>query len=359
MNRPIRLLIVDDSKFFRQILRRLFRDDPAIEIVGEGRTGEDAVRMNAELTPDVITLDIDMPEMGGLEALDRIMTARPVPVIIISSHTREQAEMTFRALEHGAVDFIDKGRAGMNMDMHRIGQEIREKIGAVAGVSPEIVRARVRDAVETGSDQAMQAAARGLVVIGASTGGPPLVQRIVKSLTRETSTALLIVQHMPVGFTYSFAERLNRNAAIEVHEAVHGEPILAGQGYVAPAGHHVRIHLSDSGPKFEMSDRPAHRHKPSIDVAMKSVAETYGRRALGVILTGMGRDGADGLAAMATAKAFTYAQDQESSVVWSMPEAAIKAGAVATENILSIPSIIERIEQWRTGEEYGVPAKQA
>ena len=320
----VRLLVVDDSKFTRQVYKRVFRDDPVIEVVGEARNGREAIEMNLELEPDVITLDIDMPEMGGLEALEKIMASRPVPVLMVSSHTREQSELAFLALEKGAVDFVDKTSVDNTFDLGKLGEILRDKLVAVSQVT-SLTGANEYFAVQIEPKAPVQEAPARLIVIGASTGGPPLVQRLIKAVPPRSRDAVVIVQHMPKGFTTSFAARLSRMAQVPVQEIEGITRVLAGHAYVARAGWLLEFRRDDDGCPLAVprSDVGEYRFRPSIDLAMETAA-CYGPRTVGVILTGMGDDGADGMAAIEHAGGAVFVQDPSTAVLPSMPSSAIR-----------------------------------
>lgn len=320
----VRLLVVDDSKFTRQVFKRVFRDDKVIEVVGEARNGREAVELNLELEPDVITMDIDMPEMGGLEALEKIMASRPVPVLMVSSHTREQSELAFLALEKGAVDFVDKTSVDNTFDLGKLGEILRDKIVAVSQVT-SLSGANEYFAVQVEERAPAQEAPSRLIVLGASTGGPPLVQRLIKAVPGRSRDAIVIVQHMPKGFTASFAARLSRLAQVPVVEIEGTTRALAGHVYVAKAGWLLEFRRDDDGCPLAVSraDVGEYRFRPSIDLAMETAA-CYGPRTVGVLLTGMGDDGADGMAAIEHAGGAVYVQDPTTAVLPSMPSAAIR-----------------------------------
>ena len=319
--RPIRLLVVDDSKFTRQVFKRVFRDEPRVEIVGEGRNGREAVELNLELEPDVITLDIDMPEMGGLEALERIMQSRPCPVIMVSSHTREQSELAFLALEKGAVDFVDKNVVENTLELRQLGDILLSKVMAVAGAVPEI------PAQETSLDQSPEYAPgrepERVWIIGASTGGPPLVQSFVKAIPIGHPDAFVVVQHMPKGFTASFAARLARVAQVPVQEVNESMRMEAGSVYIAKAGMQLEVRDLKEGPHLVLrADVEGYPFAPSIDLAV-STSAVLGPRAVTLILTGMGDDGSRGAGLVEKAGGVVYIQEPSTAVLPSMPSASL------------------------------------
>jgi two-component system chemotaxis response regulator CheB len=323
--RKIRVLVVDDSAFVRQALTRMLRDTPDLEVVDTAADGQEAVAKTAALRPDVVTLDIQMPRMDGLEALERIMRATPVPVLLLSSQTREGAEVTLRGLELGALDFVDKTSVQGNMNLLTLAGELREKIRALAGASLRRVAGREpapRLAPPTEGRRAE------VVAIATSTGGPPALQAIIPRLPQGLDSAILVVQHMPAGFTRSLAERLAVRSALPVREAQDGEPVRPGNVLIAPAGRHMKLRKRGGAVRVWLDDEPrAALHRPSADVLMASVARVYGPRALGIVLTGMGSDGAEGLRAMRAAGGRTLVESEETSIIYGMPKAALEAGA--------------------------------
>ncbi|HXX48182.1 MAG TPA: chemotaxis-specific protein-glutamate methyltransferase CheB, partial [Myxococcota bacterium] len=298
--RKIRVLIVDDSTFVRKALSRMLSSAPDLEVVGLAVDGQDALQKIEALEPDVVTLDVQMPRMGGLEALERIMTRTPLPVLLLSSHTREGADVTLRGLELGAMDFVDKSSVAGNMNLLVLAEELRAKIRALAGVPA----GRLHPA--HGPRRRLAAPDRPpraeVVAIATSTGGPPALQAIIPRLPEGLGSAVLIVQHMPVGFTRSLAERLNAKSGLPVSEAAQDEPVVAGRVLIAPAGRHMKLRRRGGGVRIWLDDEPRQAlHRPSADVMMGSVARAFGGRALGVVLTGMGADGVEGLRAIRAA----------------------------------------------------------
>lgn len=326
--RPIRVLVVDDSAFVRQALSRMLGGGPEIEVVGLAVDGRDAIEKVRALKPDVVTLDIQMPRMGGLEVLEELMAENPVPVLLLSSQTREGTDVTLRGLELGALDFVDKSRAQGNMNLLNLAEELREKILAIGRVH---VARRPRPIVlpESRPLTAVRKPRAEVVVIATSTGGPPALQAIVPRLPKDLQSAVLVVQHMPVGFTRSLAERLDARSGLRVREAENGDQVAPGEVLVAPAGLHMRVKRHASGVHVVLDDEPRSTlHRPSADVLMASVAKVYGTRALGIVLTGMGSDGVEGLRAIREAGGRTLAESEETCVIYGMPKAAAEAGVV-------------------------------
>ncbi len=331
---PIRVLIVDDSAFVRQALTRMLGSAPDIDVVGVAIDGRDGVEKVQALRPDVVTMDVQMPRMGGLEALERIMRVCPVPVLLLSSQTREGADVTLRGLELGAMDFVDKSSVQGNMNLLSLAEELRGKVRALASVPLERLQGLALDAGARLAAPAPHARHADVVVIGTSTGGPPALQAIIPRLPESLDAAILVVQHMPVGFTRSLAERLDARSALEVREAAEGDAVEPGTVLIAPAGRHMKVRRRGAGVGVWLDDEPRSAlHRPSVDVLMATVAKTYGARALGVVLTGMGSDGVEGLRAIRAAGGKTLAESEESCVIYGMPKAAVEAGVVE----LSVP----------------------
>jgi len=321
----IRVLIIDDSAFVRQALQRMLREDPELEVVGVAADGKQGVEKVLELKPDVVTLDIQMPRMGGLEALERIMAENPVPVLLLSSLTRQGADVTLRGLELGALDFVDKSSVG-SMSILSLGEELRAKLKALARVPASRLLARSREPV---SGPAREPGGIEAVVIATSTGGPPALQAIIPRLPASLQAAVLIVQHMPQGFTRSLAERLALRSAMPVREAQDGDVVANGQVLIAPAGLHMKLRRRGERVKVWLDEEPkGSLHRPSADVLMASAAKAYGPKALGVILTGMGSDGVQGLRAIREAGGPALAESEETCVIYGMPKAALEAGVV-------------------------------
>ncbi len=331
MSRRITVLCVDDSALIRQVMTEIINSQPDLQVVGAAADPLVARDMIKALNPDVLTLDVEMPRMDGLEFLEKLMRLRPMPVVMVSSLTERGSEIAMRALELGAVDFVTKPRVGMRDGLLQYADEIGEKIRAAAC-------ARVR-AMPLRSAAAAPAAAgieplrrpflstEKLIAIGASTGGTEAIREVLQPLPAD-SPAVLIAQHMPPGFTRSFAQRLDSLCRIRVKEAEHGERVLPGHAYIAPGGWHLALGRSGANYVAQLNqDEAVNRHRPSVDVLFDSVARSAGVNAVGVLLTGMGRDGAVGLARMRQAGAHTFAQDEASCIVFGMPREAIALGA--------------------------------
>ncbi len=319
----IRVLVVDDSAFVRKAVGRMLGDVPDIEIVGTAADGEEGLRKARELRPDVVTLDIKMPRLGGLETLERLMAEQPVPVLLMSTLTQEGAEITLRGLELGAMDFVDKSSV-QPMSMLNLAGEIIEKVRALGSA-----RIRVRPHAAPVHKRRRRKVPADAVVIAASTGGPTALQEVVSGLPAGFPAAVVIVQHIPRGFTKSLSERLDARSAIPVREARDGEPVEPGAILIAPAGIHSRLARRSGVVTVRLEEEPrSSLHRPSADVVMASAADVYGAHTVGVVLTGMGSDGTQGLRAIRAAGGLTVAESEETAVIYGMPKAAVDAGVV-------------------------------
>jgi two-component system, chemotaxis family, protein-glutamate methylesterase/glutaminase len=330
----IRVLIVDDSRMIREVLTDILKEQPDIHVVGAAADAFQARDMIKELKPDVITLDVEMPKMNGLEFLDKLMRARPTPVVMISSATERGSEVTFRALELGAVDFVTKPRLGEETP-EDYGQVIADKIRAAK--SARLKAPRRADPNDTATMPAVLAkkpVPRGvktsekLIAVGASTGGTEAIREFLVGMPTDCP-GIVIVQHMPENFTRMFAERLNGLCQVTVKEAEHNDPILPGHAYIAPGGKHLWVKRDEGQLLCKLStEPPMNLHRPSVDFLFLSCAKFIGADAVGVIMTGMGKDGAKGMLEMKGKGAWTIAQDEASSVIFGMPREAIELGAV-------------------------------
>ena len=321
----IRVLVVDDSAFVRKALTRMLGDAPDIEVVGTAVDGQDGLEKALALRPSVITLDVKMPRVDGLEALRRIMSECPTPVLLLSSLTSEGADITLRGLELGALDFVDKSSVQGHMNLLGLADELRAKVRALASSlrrpAPPRPAPRASEVPQPGRAEA--------VVIGTSTGGPAALQAIIPRLPANLAAPILVVQHMPLGFTRSLAERLDQKSALVVREARDGEPPQPGRVLVAPAGRHLKLRRVQGEPRLWLDYEPLDAlHRPSVDVLMQTAARVYGPAVMGIILTGMGSDGVEGLRAIRAAGGLTLAQSEDSCVIFGMPKAALEAGVV-------------------------------
>ncbi|MDL1970414.1 MAG: chemotaxis response regulator protein-glutamate methylesterase [Candidatus Desulfofervidaceae bacterium] len=321
----IKVLVVDDSLLIRRVLCLLLGKDPQIEIVGEAENGKDAVGKTLKLKPDVILMDILMPVMDGLEATQRIMSLCPTPILIVSSVVNKvEVYSSFRALAAGALDVLEKPDS--DSEWQRLGGNLIRKIKLFAGVKnlhPIEIKPQVPPPTEVKKSRGRYE----VVAIGASTGGPTILKEILAPLPPSFPMPILIVQHIPQGFIDIMIEWLNRNTKLKVKQAKHGEPVRAGIAYVAPAEKHLQVNnckvLVVNG-----IIPPVNTHRPSVDLLFRSVAEAYGNKAIGILLTGMGEDGARGLKAIKEKGGYTITQEEKSCVVFGMPKAAIELGAV-------------------------------
>ncbi|MEW6164172.1 MAG: chemotaxis response regulator protein-glutamate methylesterase [Pseudomonadota bacterium] len=339
----IKVLIVDDSALMRALLTEIIGGAPDLEVVGSAPDPIAAREMIKSLAPDVLTLDVEMPRMNGLEFLDRLMKLRPMPVVMISSLTAQGSETTLKALELGAVDFVAKPRAESPLLLQGYAEEIRDKIRAAKGAhlrrpAPGFVAPRGEAVLPGVSGRVL---AERLIAIGASTGGTEAIKEVLSRLPAEVP-GIVMVQHMPETFTSSFARRLDSLSALRVVEAQGGERIAPGHAYLAPGHSHLLVKRSGAGWVTELSAAdPVNRHRPAVDVLFSSVAKEVGKHAIGVILTGMGKDGAQGMLEMRQAGAWNIGQDQESCVVYGMPREAALVGAI--DEVVGLPLIAGRM----------------
>jgi two-component system chemotaxis response regulator CheB len=328
---PVRVLIVDDSAVMRQLLSSLLEADPDITVVGTAADPYIARDRIKTLNPDVITLDVEMPHMDGLTFLRKIMTLRPMPVVMISTLTQSGAETTLEALEIGAVDFIAKPAHEQAERLAELAEELQQKVKAAAQVRVAVRRA---SSPPRAPRRLLRPSGR-IVFVGASTGGVEALKTLLMGLP-ENCPPTLITQHMPPRFTTGFAERLNRECPMKVSEAADGDVIETGHAYIAPGSHHLEIVRSGSGYVCRLSDgSPVSGHRPSVDVLFRSAARVCPKIAVAAILTGMGKDGAEGMLELHRAGGVTLGQDEDSSLIYGMPRAAFERGAVMRQFSLS------------------------
>ena len=326
----IRVLVVDDSALMRKLIPQLLERDTEIHVVGTAMDGAFALKKIEELRPDAITLDLEMPRMDGIETLRQIMRSQQVPVVVVSAHTREGAASTFKALHMGAFDFVAKPQNVLAEGMQEIADELIEKIKAAvaspfrrralpaAGIAAQPKSKRIAPVLSPASK---------VVAIGISTGGPNSLEFMLSQLPADFGAAILVVQHMPAGFTETFARRLNDSCNLEVKEAQSGDLVAAGRVLICPGDRHMRIRRMPLGDVIVLSDdAKVNGHRPSVDILFRSVAQEFGSCAVGLLMTGMGEDGAEGLGVMQAAGSMTIAQDEASSIVFGMPRAAIDRG---------------------------------
>jgi len=325
----IKVLVIDDSALIRSVMREIINSHPDMEVVGLAPDPLVARDMIKSLNPDVLTLDIEMPRMNGLEFLEKLMRLRPMPVVMVSTLTEKGSEITLRALELGAVDFIEKPKIGVHDSLNELSAEIGEKIriAAMARIRRHSMATPLQETPNPISGQFLNTTEK-LVFIGSSTGGTEALKEVLTRMPAN-SPAILVTQHMPESFTKSFANRLNGLSAMSVKEAENNERVVPGHVYIAPGHSHLLVKKSGAYYYTELSKaEPVNRHRPSVDVLFHSAAKVAGPNALGVMLTGMGKDGAQGMLAMRQAGAYNIAQDEASCVVFGMPKAAIELGAV-------------------------------
>jgi two-component system chemotaxis response regulator CheB len=342
----IRVLVVDDSALVRKLLTEILNADPDIEVVGTAMDPHFARDKIKELNPDVLTLDVEMPRMDGITFLRNLMRLRPMPVVMISTLTQKGADTTLEALELGAVDYVAKPTSDLTNKLNEFAEEIIAKVKVAAAV-PRSVIERPRPALNVVEQPAVTASPTSLkttekiIAIGASTGGTEAIKAVLSALPA-SSPGIVIAQHIPAAFSEPFAKRVNSLSAVNVSQAVDGEPILPGHAYIAPGDLHLMVRRSGAKYYCQLDDGPpVSRHKPSVDVLFDSVAKNVGKNAIGVMLTGMGNDGASGMLAMHQAGSENFVQDEASSVVWGMPGSAVKAGA--TDRILALDKIPDEL----------------
>ena len=336
-----RIFVVDDSAFIRKALARVLQAEPSLQLVGEAASGEEAMAKIPEASPDLVTLDVEMPGMDGQQVLRALLRWKPtLKVVMLSAYTREGAEATIEALAAGAVDFIDKTSFNV-MDFDTLRREVIEKLKILGlGDSKTVAPKGVGPAAGNGAAKLTAAARCELCVIGASTGGPIALHQILERIPAGFPMPIAIVQHMPAGFTGPFAERLSRLSRLQVSEAVEGDRLSSGRVLVAPAGRHLRI---TSRLTVALEPEPADaKHIPSVDVTMNSADRARPGRVLGILLTGMGQDGAEGMATIRASGGFTIGESEATCVVYGMPRAAEMRGAV--ECMLPLPDIVSFLE---------------
>ena len=355
--KKIRVLIVDDSAFMRKVLETILITDENVQVVGHAKDGREAVRLSESLKPDVITMDINMPVMDGLQATAEIMTTNPRPIVVVSSESRQGAASTLRALELGAIEFVAKPSSGIDLDMHSVREDLLRKVRLASKVRVVRSASRIASAITNGNGKASSLPPASVsrartaptndqrfpvVVLAASTGGPATVMRLAPGFTRDFPAAVILVQHMPAAFTTQYAAQLAEFTGVRVKEAENNETLTPGTFYICPGGQHLRV-MNTGRVQLDGSSGRINGYLPSIDIAMESVAAFAGALSIGVILTGMGNDGAAGASAIKSAGGMVLAQDEATSVIFGMPAEAIKVGAVS--QVLGIDDIYAAIEK--------------
>ncbi|MDR1966663.1 MAG: chemotaxis response regulator protein-glutamate methylesterase [Synergistaceae bacterium] len=345
--KKIRVLVVDDSAFMRKVIGDIISEDPMLEVIGRARNGKEAMEAIRSDPPDVITLDIEMPGASGIEVLKEIMEHKPIPVVMVSSLTKEGANETMQALDLGAVDFVTKPSGTISLNMETVGGELRKKVAAAS-------RASVHRTFQTGADSPvrdipsphrdLQRRRMELLVVASSTGGPMALQQVITKLPRDYPLPVLIVQHMPPGFTTSFATRLNERSQLTVIEGCDGMPVRKGTVIIAPGGYHMLVEKKGAELVCKLAETPPVRSvRPSADVLFTSVAEVVGGNVIALVLTGMGKDGLDGTKLLKSKGAYVIAESKETCVIFGMPGAVIGAGL--SDEVLPLYSIASGLER--------------
>ncbi|MDD2421433.1 MAG: chemotaxis response regulator protein-glutamate methylesterase [Heliobacteriaceae bacterium] len=357
----IKVLVVDDSAFMRKVIADMITAEPGMTVVDTARNGQEALEKILRLKPDVVTLDIEMPVMDGLTTLDRIMRDRPVPVLMLSSLTQQGAHATMLALRKGAVDFIPKPSGTISLDIHKVRKELIDKlkVAALAQIKPQagVPHPRQSSGLDTIPEPVVKAGFRPrrqgagpldqVVLIGTSTGGPKALYEVIPKLPASVTAAVLVVQHMPPGFTRSLAERLDAASALTVKEAVNDEEILPGVVYIAPGDYHLKVRVTNNPAAGKQMwvrltrEQPVGGHRPAVDVMMTSVARQFWSHMVGVILTGMGGDGTAGMQLIKQRQGRTIAEDASTCVVFGMPKVAIESGCV--DRVVPITNVADEI----------------
>jgi two-component system chemotaxis response regulator CheB len=330
MSERIRVLVVDDSALMRKLIPAILARDSSIEVVGTAMDGAFALKKIEELKPDVVTLDLEMPRMDGMETLRLIMRRAPLPVVLFSTHSKEGGYATLKALAFGAVDFVTKPKDAAAGHLEQIADLLIAKIKvAKRAAGRKLPPAAVEEAAPPRKGARSALPPRRVIAIGISTGGPNALQFVLPQISADFPSTILVVQHMPEGFTEMFAKRLDECCALEVHEARSGDLLLAGRVLICPGNRHMMVRRMPRGDMVVLSDGPpVNGHRPSADVLFHSVAQEFGLTAVGILMTGMGDDGAEGLGAIKAAGGMTIAQSEDTCVVSGMPRAAILKGYV-------------------------------
>lgn len=333
-----RVLVIDDSAFMRRVISEMINDDRELEVIGTARNGEEALKKAEICNPHVITLDLNMPMMDGIEFMERFFTMYSIPVIVISSYTQtRRSDKTIKALELGAFDFIPKPSGEISLDIEKVKEDLQQKIKLAA--SSKTTKVKKKGLQDISLVPTKGYAREKIIFIGASTGGPRAIKEVLQTFHKELPTGVLIVQHMPAGFTNSFAKRLNEISAITVKEAREGDSVEPGVALIAPGDYHL---ILDAKRRVVLLDTPRlHGVRPAVDISLLSVAEHYKEKTIAVILTGMGKDGADGMSKVKQFGGRAIVQDENTSVVFGMPKAVIDSKSV--DLILPIEGIGQAI----------------
>jgi two-component system chemotaxis response regulator CheB len=343
--KKLNVLVVDDSAFMRKVITDIIEDNPDLSVVGTAKNGQEAVEKIKELSPDIVTMDVEMPIMDGITALKIIMNEMPLPIIMLSSLTKEGADATVRALELGAIDFITKPSSIFKMNTEDMKIQLHEKLkmASKANVkSRHVLKSELTTPDRKVFNFKADPSVNNIVAIGTSTGGPRALQSVIPFLPKNIPASILIVQHMPPGFTKSLAERLNSLSEITVKEAEEDDILLPAHAYVAPGDRHMKIVKSGNMFKIKLTtDQPMTGHRPSVDYMMNSLAQLQIKKLTGVIMTGMGSDGAEGMKNIKLSGGITIGQNEESCVVYGMPKSAVNLGCV--DILVSLESIAESI----------------
>jgi len=342
MKKPVRVLVVDDSALMRKLIPRILEQDNSIEVVGTAMDGNFGLKKIEELNPQVVTLDLEMPGMHGIDTLKQIMRRWSLPVIVVSSHSTAGASITLKALALGAFDFVAKPQ-DVSSRMPEIAGELIHKIRAAAHYGVPQPQFLPEEAPSELPPKQHPAAPTRIIAIGVSTGGPNALQYLFSKLPAEFSGSILVVQHMPDGFTDLFAKRLDETCPIRVKEAQSGDMLVAGRALVCPGNRHMKVKKLPLGNVAVLSEEPpVNGHRPSADVLFRSIANEFGPQAMGLLMTGMGEDGAAGLGVIRAAGGLTVAQSQKTCVVFGMPKAAIDRGyAMRTVDLQDLPNLLQ------------------
>ena len=357
LNKKFRVLIVDDSSFMRKVLETIFNADDQLQVVGHAKDGREAVSLAESLKPDVITMDINMPHVDGLQATAEIMTTNPRPIVVVSSESLEGAASTLRALELGAIEFVAKPSSGVDLDMQSVKEDLLRKVRMAAKVRVVCTASRIASTIQNAAGKPVAPIAPAhnrpvptsgldqrfpVVVLAASTGGPATVMRLAQGFTRDFPAAVILVQHMPAAFTTQYAAQLAEFTGIRVKEAEANESLLPGTFYICPGGQHLRV-TATGRIQLDATSGRINGYLPNMDATMETVAAYAGAMSIGAVLTGMGNDGASGAKAIKSAGGLVLAQDEATCVIFGMPAEAIKIGAV--DQILAIDDIYPAIEK--------------